>query len=144
MINNTILRYFYIVLIILIVLLLGVFFYTRDSSEEPYQVLTSSVYEKGTKVDLYRDLPPDFPQEIVLEDKVLDYSGSVINPQGKTQTTVSDIYIKYLPDVGWTVVEKISYPNVSIIRAEKGGDKVIVSIAPVNGSGVMVTFQYEK
>jgi len=139
----------------LIVLLLGVFFYTRDSSEEPYQVLTSSVYEKGTKVDLYRDLPPDFPQEIVLEDKVLDYSGSVINPQGKTQTTVSyisdkrsqnivDIYIKYLPDVGWTVVEKISYPNVSIIRAEKGGDKVIVSIAPVNGSGVMVTFQYEK
>jgi len=157
MINQTTLRYSFVIIIVLVLLSLGFIyvFSVKIGGEKPYQVLTPEVYEKGTTVSLYKNIPPDFPREVVLEDKTLDYSGTVTSPQGKTQITVSyvtdksmqdvvDVYLGSLPGVGWKVVEKSVYIKVSIIKAIKGTQSILISIAPLEGRGTKVTFQYEK
>lgn len=157
MINQTTLRYSFIIIIVLVLLSLGFIyvFSSKIAGEKPYQVLTPEVYEKGTTVSLYKDTPPDFPKEVVLEDKTLDYSGAVTSPQGKTQITVSYVtdksmqdvvalYSDFLPTVGWSITEKSVYIKVSIIKAFKGTQNVLMSIAPLEGRGTIVTFQYEK
>ena len=157
MINQTTLRYSFIIIIILVLLSLGFIyvFSSKIAGEKPYQVLTPEVYEKGTTVSLYKNIPPDFPKEVVLEDKILDYSGAVTSPQGKTQITVSyvtdksmqevvDMYLGSLPGVGWKVAEKSVYIKVSIIKAFKGTQNILMSIAPLEGRGTIVTFQYEN
>lgn len=157
MINHSILRYTFIIIVVLILLSLGFIFVFsgKISQEKPYQVLTPEVYEKGTVVALYKNTPPGFPKEVVLENKTLDYSGTVTTPQGKTQITVSyisdksmqdivSLYEKSLPSVGWNITEKTVYEKVSIIKATKGEQSVLLSIAPLRESETMVTFQYIK
>jgi len=146
-----------VVVVIIILLLVGFVYITSVGvfGERPYQVLTPEVYEKGTTVSLYKGTPPKFPEEVILEDKPLDYSGSVVSPQGKTQITVSyisnktmnelvELYSQTLPSVGWGISEKSIYEKVSIIKTDKGDQSVLLSISPLEKGGVLVTFQYEK
>ncbi|MFA5888966.1 MAG: hypothetical protein WCW47_03715 [Candidatus Paceibacterota bacterium] len=155
--NQSIIKYFIVIIIVLILLSLGFIyiFSVKISKETPYQTLTPENYEKGTVVNLYKNIPPGFPKEVVLENKTLDYSGSVTTSQDKTRITVSyisdknmqnvvGIYEKSLPDVGWNIVDKSIYEQVSIIRAIKEEQSILVSISPLKEDETMVTFQYEK
>jgi len=154
--NQSILKYSIIIVIVLVLLSLGFIyiFSVKISKETPYQTLSPKAYEQGTVVDLYKNTPPGFPKEVVLENKTLSYSGTVTTPQGKTQTTVSykteqnmqnlvDIYTTSLPSVGWEIAEKSVYEKVSIIKAVKGEQSILLSIAPLKEGELMVTFQYE-
>jgi hypothetical protein len=157
MTNRSTLRYIFIIIIVLILLSLC-FIYVfsgKISKEKPYQTLTPDIYKKGTVVELYKNTPPNFPKEVVLENKTLDYSGTVAVPGSKVQIKVSyvsdksmqnivDLYNKSLPSVGWNIVEKTIYTKVSIIRATKGEQSILMSISPIKEGEVMVTFQYEK
>src|SRR3990167_791870 len=151
------LKYFLSFLVAVGVLTLLSFVYQKYqiTQEKPYKILTPQSYATGTTVSLYKNTPPDFPKEVVLEDKILDYSGAVTSPQGKTQITVSyvtdksmqevvDMYLGSLPGVGWKVAEKSVYIKVSIIKAFKGTQNILMSIAPLEGRGTIVTFQYEN
>lgn len=155
MINHSILKYTFIIFII-ILLLLGFFYlFSLNLREKPYEVLTPDVYEVGTTVSLYQNTPPGFPKDLILEEKTLDYSGTVTVPSGKKQTTVSyisnksmtelvDIYSNALPEKGWQIMAKSVYPKVSVIQAVKKDQSILLSIAPSKDGEVMITFQYEQ
>jgi len=154
--NNTV-KYAIVTIIILIPLSLGFnyIFSSKTSNNKPYEVLAPEVYEKGTKVSLYKETPPNFPKEVILENKIPDYSGVVTAPEGATQTTVSyitdksmeevvDIYDRSLPLVGWKIVEKTVYTKVAIISFKKEKQSIFMSIAPLKEGDTLVTFQYEE
>ncbi|HEY4508779.1 MAG TPA: hypothetical protein VJC13_00650 [Candidatus Paceibacterota bacterium] len=151
------LKYFLSFLVAVGVLTLLAFVYQKYqiTQEKPYKILTPQSYATGTTVSLYKNTPPDFPKEVLLEDKILDYSGTVTSPQGKTQITVSyvtdksmqdivDMYTIHLPALGWAITQKSIYEKVSIIKATKNQQNILMSIAPLKMGEVMVTFQYEQ
>ena len=150
-------KWAYIIIIIIVLVLTGAVYLLnlKNAYIPPTKVLTPESYPVGTTVSLYDQAPNNFPREVIMENKVLDYSGTVTNPNGKTQTSVSyisdqtmqavvDIYVGALPNVGWTVTEKTVYAKVSIIQATKGKESILISIAPLKAGETMVTFQYEK
>lgn len=147
-------KYVWVVLSILIVIGVVYLVFLKSLETKPKAVLTPDSYPKGTTVSLYDSTPPDFPKEVVLEDKTLKYSGTVTNPQGGKQITVSyvsdksmkDIVAMYetLPNIGWNITEKSVYEKVSIIKATKGEQSILISIAPLQEAETMVTFQFEK
>lgn len=167
MVDRSKLRYFVVIIaiIIFILLFLGyiyIFSITipkeslqTNSGPKPYQILTPDAYASGTIISLYKEIPPIFPKEVVLENKTLDYSGVVTDVQGKARITVSyvsdkslkdivDLYTQSLPGVGWGIAETSVYAKVSIIKITKGEESMLISIAPLQKSGTMVTFQYEE
>jgi hypothetical protein len=167
MVERLKLRYFVVIIaiIIFILLFLGYIYIfsvaipkeslQTNSGPKPYQILTPDVYTSGTIVSLYKEIPPIFPKEVVLENKTLDYSGTVTSPQGQMQITVSyvsdksmkdavNFYTKYLPGVGWTIAETSVYDKVSVIKTTKGKQNILMSVAPLQKGGTMVTFQYEE
>jgi hypothetical protein len=151
-------------LILGVVLVIGglfYFFYFKNLNSTPYQVLTPDSYDLGTTVSLYKNTPPNFPAEVILENKALSYSGTVTAPDGKTQTKVSyqseknisDILTMYkdsLPKSGWSVSVNSVSPNVAIFLASKGSESVLITIVTTKqigtakDMGALVTFQYEK
>ncbi|OGI82084.1 hypothetical protein A3I95_02085 [Candidatus Nomurabacteria bacterium RIFCSPLOWO2_02_FULL_44_12] len=120
----------------------------------PYQVITPDNYPEGAKISLYQGLPPGFPSDVILEDKELDYSGSVKSADGRTRTTVSyisdstlsnlvEIYQTSLRANGWEVSVLASSPKMAIIKVLKGQKQVLISLAPLQDK-VMLTFRYEN
>jgi hypothetical protein len=153
--NKNRLKYFLIIIIVLIITGAFYFIVFKKQDTPPEKVLTPESYPAGTTVLLYKEAPSIFPKEVIMENKVLDYSGTVTSPTGKTQTSVSyvsdqsmqaivDIYVGALPNVGWTITEKTVYAKVSIIQATKGSESILISIAPIKAGEVKVTFQYES
>lgn len=148
-------KYFLILGVVLIIV--GGFYLLNLENPEtiPTAVLVPENYPTGTTVSVYENAPPGFPKEIILENKELDYSGTVVSPEGKVQISVSyisdksmeevaDLYDRTLPSLGWTVTEQSIYEKVSIVQATKRGQNVLLSIVPLEKGGAMVTFQYEK
>ena len=151
----------YVLVIVVVLIFIGLVYFLKNSNNNPIQVLTPNNYESGTKISLYKNTPPNFPEEIILENKTLDYSGTVTTPEGKTQTkvsyksdkSVSDILVMYknsLSKNNWQVSVNSVTPNVANFRALKGGDSVLITIATIKqigtgkDIGALVTFQYEK
>lgn len=150
-------KFAYIFIIIIVLLLAGaVYLVMKERAYVPPEViLTPEVYPEGTTVSLYKEAPSIFPEEVILENKTLDYSGEVTTPEGKTQVSVSyvsdktlqavvDVYVGALPNVGWTITEKTVYTKVALIKATKGNEKILLSIAPLKEGETKVTFQFEK
>ncbi|HEY4505258.1 MAG TPA: hypothetical protein VJG67_01005 [Candidatus Paceibacterota bacterium] len=149
------LKYLFIVLVVLV--LIGVVYVLQMTKkpEAPYEVSTPSVYPLGTTVSLYRNVPPGFPEEVLLEDERLSYSGSIDFEQGKSRSMsvsyisnksmkdVFDLYTSSLPKLGWNVNVEVGSEKVVVIRAVKGIQSVLISISPLDNN-LMVTFQYEK
>lgn len=167
MIDDSRLKYFVAAFsIIIFILLLLVFIYVfsvslpKETEQtnfpiKPYQVLTPKEYGHNATVSLYKVIPPIFPKEVVLENKALDYSGVVTDSQGRMQVTVSyisdqdmksvaNLYSRSLPGVGWNITEISTHDRVSIIRITKVEERMLISIAPLQKGGTMVTFQYEE
>ena len=151
--NNSKSKYF--VFIILILFALFIFYSPKIFVEKPYRTITPEGYPTGTTVELYTKIPPEFPKEVVLENKTLDYSGQLKTLEGKTKTTVSyisgqyildliNLYVEGLPKVGWTVDNKSITPESSVLQVSKGEEKLIISITFIEDGRSMVTFQYEK
>lgn len=150
-------KWAYIIIIIIVLVLTSAVYLInlKKAYVPPMEVLTPDVYPVGTTVSLYEEAPSVFPREVIMENKPLDYSGEVTTPDGKTQVSVSyvsdqamqavvDVYVGALPNVGWTVTEKTVYTKVASIKATKGEENILLSIAPVKEGETKVTFQYEK
>ncbi len=159
--NNSSSKYFWIILVLLI--LAGIVYSIKfiKPNEAPYQVLTPTNYSPGTKISLYKNAPPDFPKELILENQTLNYSGTVATQDGHSKTSVSyksdktvyqvlALYEDGLPKVGWQVSINSAKPDLAVLTAFKGSEKVLITISNVQPKGaakslgVMITFQYEK
>src|SRR3989338_8751187 len=105
-------KYFIVVLLVLAAAFL--FFYKVPG--QPYKVVGAPEQfpTKGTTISHYKNLPPGFPPELVLESELLATSEIVAIPGGKKQIIVSYVsklnaeaamalYVKSLPAVGWNV-----------------------------------------
>ena len=127
--------------------------------EKPYKVIIPDKgYISGTKIYLYINPPPGFPDEVILEQKELTSSSSVNTPDGKKQITVSylsnksltdvaEIYRSGLSQINWDVISKLVSKGVIIIEATKGSDNVLITLSPgvsVQAGSSMVTFQYDQ
>lgn len=142
------------VIIILVCLFFVYLSYSVFLKEKPYKVLTPDVYEEGTTVSLYKNVPPEFPKNVIAEEKVLNYSGTVSSPNGKKQITVSyvsdktmsnlvTLYSEFLPKNNWELIARSVYEKVSIIQISKNERNIMLTIAPIKDGETMVTFQYE-
>ena len=138
-----------------LIIVLAVFIFVWAMRSKPYQVLTPNVYPEGTTISLYKNIPAGFPNDVILEDKTLDYSGTVQNPDGKKQTTVSyisdknmseitEMYASSLVENSWKISNSSKFEKVSIIQATKNTENLTITIAPIKDAKTMVTFQYEK
>lgn len=147
----------YLITIIVVLIITGIFYFVvlRNLYTPPKQILTPDIYPSGTTVSLYDEAPSVFPKEVILENKTIKYSGTVAIPGGKTQTSVSyvsdntmpaivDIYMGALPNMGWEILAKTVDEKVSLLRASKGDEVILLSISPIKKGEVLVTFQYEK
>ncbi len=146
----------YLGFVVAIIFILGVaYLLMNKKTEPPYKVLTpdSSSYPAGTSISLYENTPPGFPSELLLEQKELDYSGTVTSAEGKVQATVSyfsdktvqDIllmYKEFLPKNGWEFSIKVQSEKTTVIQAEKSGQKVIITAVASKEGKVTVLFQY--
>lgn len=134
---------------------IAVFFYF-NYKPRPYSVISPDSYDDGTTVSLYKDLPPDFPQSLILEQVDLDYSGAVKMPDGKVKNTVSyisnkksdeigDMYRSSFPKDGWDFVRSDRNPGlVYIVEAAKDDESLIVTAAYLDDFRTMVTLQHDK
>lgn len=146
---------FFGALISLAVLVIFLFLFFRTKEERPYEVLTPIVYSEGTTISLYKNAPAGFPNDLILEDVALDYSGTVQNPDGSKQITVSYISEQDMPTIteaysarlensGWKIINSSKLEKVSILQATKSPANLTVTIAPIKSAKTMVTFQYEN
>ncbi|OHB00158.1 MAG: hypothetical protein A3H52_00250 [Candidatus Zambryskibacteria bacterium RIFCSPLOWO2_02_FULL_39_26] len=143
----------YLVIFIIIVSTFAYFNY--DSFINGPEVIIPGNYPVGTRISLYKDLPPDFPVELILENASLNYSGTVAVPGDKTKTTVSYVSSKSLKDLAvmyenvlktndWNISKKTVSQTIAVFLAGKTNQKIILTISSLKDKGVMVTFQYEK
>ena len=141
--------------IIILVVLAGVIYFLNVKFSTPYKTLTPENYPPGTQINLYKNIPPGFPRELILESRPLTYSGTVITPEGRTRMTVSyvstlkmseilNLYRKTLSGRGWTITIKPASLQLSIIRAVKGEESAMITVAFTKNQGNVLTFQYEK
>lgn len=146
------LKYFFITLLVFLVLVVVYFLY-QTNTVKPYKILVPQSYPEGTTISLYKNIPPDFPGEIILEDKVLDYSGTTAIPNGLKQTTVSYIsektigdvmkmYLDYFPTIDWKIKARSDSQNSAIIQVVKENRSVLVMVDKIDKQ-TKVTFQYE-
>lgn len=150
-------KYFLVFSFILIIAVLF-YLFNLQKPEPPYQVLTPESYQPGTTVSLYKDVPPGFPGEVVLEDNPLN-SSTVVTGTGKTQMKVSyesaqkvaellPIYEETLLQKGWTVFINSSSAKAATLVVTKDGKNVLITIADSKQAGTsfksLVTFQYDK
>lgn len=154
--NKSRLVYFLLLAVVCLGIIVGaIYFIVGLIRGAPEKTITPQGYEKGVTVDIYKSVPAGFPGGIILENKPLDYSGTVNRPDGKKVMTVSYIsdksmldvlsdYTTSLPKKGWKIESSNISQNTAVMLVSKNSDKVFVSIAPVGKSGVMVSFQYEK
>ena len=137
------------------VFILFIYFFGVKEMERPYEVPVPESYPAGTNISLYQRAPQGFPKEIILEDKTLKYAGTVTSGGGKEQTKVSyisdktvssltDLYLAVLQKNNFIISNKSVSLNVTVIKASRGEEKMIITLAPYKGSQVMATFQYEK
>ncbi len=112
-------------------------------------------FPPGTTLSVYSTPAPNFPNEIILGNENMQYSGVVSLPLGKTKTSISYIttksitdttalYVSTLPTLGWKILTKSVFEKVAILKVEKGTDLIVVTIASAPKGGTAVTFQYEK
>ncbi|MEI6843356.1 MAG: hypothetical protein WCK48_02530 [bacterium] len=148
-------NYFIVVVILILIIVIGIVFIPELTKKKPYKVLTPEGYATGTTVSLYDGLPSDFPREIMLEDKKINYSGEVKMPDGRKQINISyisgknmldaiNLYATELPQKGWVVISNSIAKNTALIQVKKGSQQVSVIIAPVKVNDIQITFQLEK
>ncbi len=150
-------KFLYISLVI--VLVIALLYFKPEvlnwRTDGAYKVVTPASYPKGTKVSLYKDLPPGFPVEIILENKELNYSGTVTTPNTEDKTTVSYISDKKISDLvtmyenafttnNWDILKKSVSDKFVLFRINKDEQNMTFTIIPLKDKGMMVTFQYEK
>ena len=156
-------KYFLVFGVVLTVAVAFYLFGLDRPNQTPYKVLAPDSYDLGTTVSLYKAVPPGFPADIILENKVLTDSSVVTSRQGVTQTKVSyksrknvadalALYKEVLPTKGWSIsaASASASTNVATFTASKGTDRVLVTIAVIKQVGTakevgaLVTFQYDK
>lgn len=145
-----------LIIVVIFIIVSGSFYgYLRYSKKNnPYLTLSPTSYPAGTKVNLYTNVPPDFPSSLILENKALKYSGTIVTPDNKKQITLayisdikilklSDMYSNFLTSTGWRVESNNIGQNVATIKATLNSQNVLITIAPIKATSTMVTFQYE-
>lgn len=148
-------KYFLVFSLVLIILLAVYLFNLKNPKNTPTQVLTPDSYESGTTVSLYKDVPPGFPEGVVLENKELNYSGTVASKDGREQITVSyfsslgmseavELYKSSLGGKGWKVAVQSQSKTATVTLAVMKNEEIVVTFAPTPEKGLLVTFQYEK
>lgn len=153
MINNSLTKYLLAGGAILIIIIIGLVYFLK--TPKPYKVFVPENSPAGTTVSLYKGTPPGFPSEIILENKPLDYSGTMTVSGGKTQTTVSyvsdqkvrdlvNLYNASFAKMGWTTTVKSSAAIGTTFEATKANQKITITIVFRRTPGTLVTFQYEK
>jgi len=145
-------------LVFSIIILIVVFVYlfkTNNPYTSPTQVLTPESYPEGTTVELWNNIPPEFPQGIILENKEIEHADVVTSLEGKKQITVSytseksmselaEMYMASIEKSEWALGANNVSPKVATILSTKGVEMMIITILPKEGGGTVVAFQYEK
>ena len=119
------------------------------------KVIVPENYPTGTKVFIYNSLPPNFPSEIILENKELTYSGTVTAPKTPNKTTVSYISDSKITDLvkmyenvfktnNWSIASKSVTNKLAIFQISQETQKITFTLVPIKDKGVMVTFQYQR
>lgn len=148
-------KYILIAVIIGLAAVAGWLFLPKIFQEKPYQVLAPESYATGTTLALFKNIPPDFPSNIVAENKELDYAGTLTTAEGKSQITVSykseksvadlaALYKERLADKNWSVLADSVQPLAAVIEAQRSERKVTVTMGMIKEGETLVTFQYEK
>lgn len=150
--NNSKLKYFFILLAVILVAVVSYFTYKHQA---PYKVLTPENAPAGTTVSLYNTTPPNFPKEVILENKTLKSSSTVKTSFGVYQVSVSYISDQLMNDLftvykdtltknGWQVVDKTSSFTTRTLVVGKNGKIVIISISTgLDLKTSLVSFQYQ-
>ncbi len=145
-------KYFFVILLLA---LAGFVYFSYTNKQQPYEVISPEGYDAGTTLSLYKNVPPSFPEEFVLSNTKVDYSGKIETPEGRTEMTVSltslqklldiiNVYRSSLPAEGWTVSVKSATQQLGILEAVKGEKVVLVTVTPLNAIQRLITLQYEK
>ena len=150
------LKYSLIIIIVLLLLLGAYFVYQSSAIEKPYEVVTQRLYSSTSTVSLYKNIPPGFPKELILENKRIDYSGIFKTPTGsetrevryitdKTVSDIKDMYKDYLPKIGWTVLPLQETSNSVTIQGIKGVENIqIIIISKEEGGAFLILDYYER
>ncbi len=150
--KNHWLRY---VVAIFIIIVLALITYFAFQKSRPYAVLTPESYPEGTKVALYKQVPTNFPNEVLVEKKTLKYAGVLTNTSGKVDTNISyesdltldiamSLYKTKLATLGWQVLDRSTNFKTGLLVAEKDTRNVMITFAPLKESKTLITFQYQQ
>jgi hypothetical protein len=139
----------------LIVIILFIYlFKTNNPYTTPTDTFTPENYPAGTTVELWENIPPEFPTGLILENKKIEHADVVSTAEGKTQMTVSyfsekgmielaDMYKASLIAGGWKIEGNYASEKAATMLATKEAESLVVTIAPKE-SITTVTFLYNK
>jgi hypothetical protein len=145
----------YIIVGLVVLVGVGYFFFTSGhDTNPPEKVITPSGYPAGSKISVYKNLPANFPGEVLLEGKEINNAGTLTTPNKPTITTVSYVsdksvlelmpmYLNNFTNLGWNIDSKSTLKGIGKIQAEKDGGKINLIISPFLKKTAL-TFQYEK
>jgi len=142
-----------VILVLVGFIIFVVYLSSQSVSNDPVVVMRPLNYPEGTTISLYKNIPPNFIDGIVLEDKKLETS-QVVASNGKSQYNLSyvsqtqiaelvNMYKKSLSEKGWRISLKNHSPKVSAMSISKEENELFITFVQVE-KGTNVTFQYEK
>jgi hypothetical protein len=145
----------FLFVLLVVILFAGYFYYSYYKKYNSFVVVTPKNYPAGTKISIYKNVPPGFPTSLILENKPLKYSDMVVTSDNKKQMTVAYVsdtgllqlagmYSIFLAGTGWKIEDNKINKNNAIIKATLNQQNVLVTVSPVETAGTMVTFQYEQ
>ena len=147
------LKYFLTLFAILLFFIIVYFFYQVFIIQRPYKTVEISNVP-GTTLASYKNAPPDFPKELLLENEPLTYSNVLVTPYDKqdivtyiSPNKMSDVvkmYMETLPKIGWVIVNRLDTQNNAVIDASNNTGTVSITIVLVKDNSTALTFQYIK
>ncbi len=156
--SNSKFKYFVVASLIIVLVIISAFLFGShylDLGAKPTQVLDSTFYPEGTTIELWAQIPPDFPKELILENNQITHA-DVVNLAGNkkqitvtytSKTDVSALAQRYLASIensDWMLGVNNINPAVSTILAKRESETLIITLIPKVGGETEVTFQYEK
>lgn len=139
------------------IILIIIIFYLFDffKKDRPEKIITPEVYDTGTEVSIYKDVPKSFPKELILNDFIVDYVGEVSDGDsyflatfsfkvGDSFENIKERYISNLKNLGLLFTSEVDNAEVSVLNVYINEQRYVVSLSYLSSTESMVTIQSNK
>ncbi len=144
------LKYFFVTIGIALLFVGSYFMYQFVAVEKPYKV--ENLGNATDTLSKYKTPPPGFPKEVILENKTLSQSSTIVTSAGNASIVmyISDkniayvlkLYMKNFPKIGWIVVGREDLQNSAKIQVTKNNENIKVTLTKIEDSKTNIEFQY--